>query len=109
MNFREKIYIQLVKVPKGRVTTYKELAKSVGTLAYQAVGGALKNNPDAPTIPCHRVVKTNGEIGGFMGKIDGIEIQKKINLLESEGVEVVDGNVKNFEEVLYRFENNELK
>lgn len=103
MDFREKVYEQLRKVPKGKVTTYKELAKAVGTRAYRAVGMAMRTNPYAPEVPCHRVVKSNGELGGFMGKMKGEEIAKKIKLLKSEGVEVKDGRIVGFSQVLYRF------
>ena len=58
--FSEKVYFLTKKVPKGRVTTYKELAKKLKTKAYRAVGQALKCNPYAPKVPCHRVVKSVG-------------------------------------------------
>ena len=54
--FAQRIYFQLKKVPKGKVTTYKALAENLNSKAYRAVGTAMKNNPYAPTIPCHRVV-----------------------------------------------------
>jgi O6-methylguanine-DNA--protein-cysteine methyltransferase len=72
----------------------------MGSKAYQAVGQVLKNNPYAPEVPCHRVVRSDGHIGGFMGKTDGGEINRKINLLKSEGVEVRQGLVVNFRNIL---------
>lgn len=93
MTFAEKVYEQLKKVPKGKVTTYKKLATSLGTKAYRAVGSALKNNPYAPIVPCHRVVKSDGKVGGFMGKLEGEEVAKKIVLLRNEGVEILGGKV----------------
>ncbi len=101
--FSEKIYFQLRKVPKGRVTTYKALAKSLGTKAYQAVGTAMKNNPYAPQVPCHRVVNADGSIGGFKGYKTGKTIQEKIELLQNEGVKIKNGKVENFEAVLFNF------
>jgi methylated-DNA-[protein]-cysteine S-methyltransferase len=89
MTFTERVYEELRKVPKGKVTTYKKLAEKLGTKAYRAVGSALKNNPFAPKVPCHRVIKSDGSIGGFMGKMAGEEVAKKIVLLRSEGVEIV--------------------
>ncbi len=93
MSFAEKVYEELRKVPKGKVTTYKLLAEKLGTKAYRAVGSALKNNPYAPEVPCHRVIKSDGKIGGFMGKIGGEEVARKIVLLRNEGVEILGGKV----------------
>ena len=91
--FNEKIYEKLKLVPIGKVVAYKELAKSISSNAYRAVGSAMKNNKNAPIIPCHRVIKSNGEIGGFCGKISGKKIQEKINLLKKEGVKVINGKI----------------
>lgn len=99
MTFPEKIYALLKQVPKGRVTTYKILANKLGTNAYRAVGQALRNNPYAPEVPCHRVVASDGTIGGFMGKTEGESIEKKIALLKAEGVEVKNRCVVNFDDV----------
>jgi methylated-DNA-[protein]-cysteine S-methyltransferase len=98
--FNQRVYDLLIKVPVGQVTTYKVLAEALGTKAYRAVGNALKNNPDAPRIPCHRVVKNNGEIGGFNGQTKGKEIRRKIDLLKKEGVIIQQGKIKNFTSVL---------
>lgn len=65
----------------------------VGSKAYRAVGQVLKNNPYAPEVPCHRVVRSDGKIGGFMGKINGKEIEIKIARLQAEGVKVSQGKV----------------
>ena len=100
MSFAESVYSLLRLVPKGKVTTYKTLAEKLGTKAYRAVGTAMKNNPYAPEVPCHRVVRSDGSIGGFMGKTTGEEIERKIALLKSEGVEVVGGKVVNFQQLL---------
>jgi methylated-DNA-[protein]-cysteine S-methyltransferase len=93
MNFSERVYEVLRQVPKGKVTTYKELAKKLGSRAYRAVGTARKNNPSAPEVPCHRVVKSDGRIGGYMGKMTGEEVSRKIILLRNEGVEIIGGKV----------------
>jgi len=99
--FAEKVYEVLRNVPSGRVTTYKNIAQRLGTKAYQAVGTALANNPYAPQVPCHRVVASDGSIGGFMGQKVGKNIDKKIKMLKSEGVIIVNGKVVNFEEIKY--------
>lgn len=102
-NFSLRVYELLSTVPKGRVTTYKELAKALNTKAYRAIGTILSHNPYAPRVPCHRVVTSNGEIGGFMGKREGETIEKKKNLLASEGV-VCEGNrIVNFQSIVYSF------
>jgi methylated-DNA-[protein]-cysteine S-methyltransferase len=101
MKFSDRVYEILTKVPRGRVTTYKAITEKMGTKAYQAVGQALKKNPNAPVIPCHRVVRNDGKIGGFMGKIDGKSVKMKIDLLKSEGVVVVNGKVVDFEKIVY--------
>ncbi len=86
-------------VPAGRVTTYLELAKAVGKPhASRAVGNALHKNPDAPIVPCHRVVKTDGSLGGYARGAS-----KKIELLENEGVLLEKGKVLDFKKKLFLF------
>mgnify|MGYP001590795620 CR=1 FL=1 len=103
--FNQKIYSLLKKVPKGKVTTYKALAEAVGTKAYRAVGQAMRCNPYSPIVPCHRVVKSDGSIGGFSGSINssGREVKRKIRMLRKEGVEIRDNKVEDFDKVLFEF------
>ena len=64
-NFQEKVFAVVKKIPKGSVLTYKEVAKRAGNpKAYRAVGNILNTNYD-PTIPCHRVVRSDGKTGGY--------------------------------------------
>ncbi len=91
----EKIYELLKKVPKGRITTYKELAIAAGTKSYRAIGQILKRNPYAPTVPCHRVVKSDGTIGGFKGKKQSTEKKK---MLEKEGIAIKNKKIILFKE-----------
>ena len=96
--FAEQVYAITRKVPCGKVTTYKVIAEVLGTHAYRAVGQALNKNPYAPEVPCHRVVASDGSLGGFAhGR------QKKIELLHEENVFVKHGFVENFEQVFYDF------
>ena len=94
--FQKKVYYLCREIPKGKVSTYKAIAEKIGNKSYRAIGNALNKNPFAPEVPCHRVVLSNGSIGGFAnGK------KAKIKLLEKEGVKVeknkiVDFNVKLF-------------
>ncbi len=81
--FNEECYELLKKVPKGKVITYKTLAEKLHTKAYRAVGNAMKKNPFAPHIPCHRVINSNGRLGGYSSGI-----KKKIELLKKEGIRI---------------------
>ena len=96
--FQKKAYNLLKKVPKGKVTTYGALAKKLKS-SPRAVGQALRVNPFAPGVPCHRVIKSDGSIGGFKGKIKGKAIQEKIALLKKEGVRIKKNRVE--EKALY--------
>jgi methylated-DNA-[protein]-cysteine S-methyltransferase len=101
--FSEQAYTLLKQVPKGRVTTYKALAMALGTRGYRAIGQIMRTNPYAPGVPCHRVVATDGTIGGYMGKASGVTIQKKKELLQKEGIRISGRRILDFEKVLFRF------
>ncbi len=98
MNFRDQCYELLLKVPKGKVTTYQAIAHALKTKAYRAVGTAMAKNPNPISVPCHRVVKSSGEIGNYAFGID-----KKIALLEQEGIEIKNSKVVNFADMFYDF------
>jgi methylated-DNA-[protein]-cysteine S-methyltransferase len=85
--YRKRIYGALLSVPKGRYTTYAALSDFLGSSA-SAVGGGMRNNPFAPEVPCHRVLASDGSIGGFGGSwgADGENAGKKHELLSKEGV-----------------------
>ncbi|EXJ77113.1 hypothetical protein A1O3_10271 [Capronia epimyces CBS 606.96] len=65
--FQERVYLHLLLIPPGQVTTYAALAQALGS-SPRAVGGALRCNPFAPTVPCHRVIASDGSLGGFLGE-----------------------------------------
>ena len=96
--FQSKVYEVCKKIPKGRVSTYREIAKKLKTKAYRAVGSALNKNPYAPVVPCHRVVNSDGFVGGFASGI-----KNKIKLLIKEGVKVKKKRIENFKKVLFKF------
>ncbi len=99
MSFNEKVWELLKQIPEGKVTTYGEIARKLDTKAYRAVGNACNKNPYPPIAACHRVVNSNGKLGGFAsGK------NKKTKMLKKEGVEVKNGKIMNFEKVLYKFD-----
>lgn len=81
--FRQKIYSALLAVPKGKVTTYKELAQRTKSKAYRAVGTCMNKNPYAPKVPCHRVISADGSLGGF-----ATGIKNKVKLLKAEEVKI---------------------
>ena len=83
-DFQIKVWKEIKKIPKGSTLTYKELAKKINKpKAYRAVANACGKNPYPIIIPCHRVIGSNGNIGGYSDK-GGVE--KKIFLLKSENV-----------------------
>lgn len=98
--FQKEVLQKLREVPRGRVTTYQALAKALGRpRASRAVGNALHVNPEAPRVPCHRVVCSNGLLGGYAGGK-----RKKIALLASEGVFIKkNAKLENFKDILYSF------
>jgi len=100
MKFADKVYGLCKKVPKGKVTTYKEIGNALGGkgMIYRAVGAALNRNPYAPRVPCHRVVSADGSIGGFAHGS-----RKKIQMLKKESVKVKSGKIVDFEKKLFKF------
>lgn len=98
MNFDEKVLNLCKKIPKGKITTYKLIAKKLNTKAYRAVGNALKKNKKPIIIPCHRVVKSSGFIGGYSRGI-----KNKIKLLKVEGIKIKNNKVLDFKKKLFKF------
>ena len=76
--------MELLNVPASSTITYGELARRIGCRSAQAVGQALKRNPFAPHVPCHRVVAADGSIGGYFGEREGEMIERTRKLLEKE-------------------------
>ena len=82
--FRLRVYMELLKIPRGMTVTYGELARRLGCGSAQAVGQALRRNPFAPEVPCHRVVAANGGLCGFGGSRSPEALARKKALLEEE-------------------------
>lgn len=96
--FQRSVYQATSKIPRGRVSTYAEIAQVIGrSKAVRAVGNALHLNPFAPQVPCHRVVKSDGSLGGFFSGQ-----QKKIRLLKSEGVVCCLGKIADFDSKFFK-------
>jgi len=83
--FQRKVYLALLEVPAGQTITYKQLGERIGCRSAQAIGQALKRNPFAPEVPCHRVIAADGSLCGFNGQRQGEMLDRKRALLESEG------------------------
>ncbi|KAJ4334222.1 hypothetical protein N0V95_009225 [Ascochyta clinopodiicola] len=87
--YQERVYALLQQIPEGRITTYAAMSKALNS-SPRAVGGALRSNPFAPDIPCHRCIASTGFIGGFKGDWEkvpsGQNQESKRKLLEGEGV-----------------------
>lgn len=84
--FQRRVLSVTATIPCGMVTTYAALAAFVECRSPRAVGQALKANPLSPQIPCHRVVRSNGSLGGFFGSTAGTSIERKTSLLAEEGI-----------------------
>ncbi len=84
--FQLKVWNYLKNIPKGKVKTYKQVAIAIKRpKSARAVANACAKNPDAPKIPCHRVIRSDGSLGGYSGKGG---IKQKLRLLRSEKVEI---------------------
>ena len=99
MNLSEKVYKKLLEVPKGKVTTYGELANAVGLQNGQrAIGKIMNKNPYPAIVPCHRVIKSDGKVGGYAYGQD-----VKSNMLSKEGIKISEGKIEDFKNKIYRF------
>ena len=99
MDFNESVLAVCKKIPKGKISTYKLIAKKINSpKAYRAVGNALNKNKFLIKIPCHRVVSSSGFVGGYAKGT-----KEKIKLLEKEGVFVLSNGKINLEKYLYKF------
>jgi len=98
-DFKERVFGLIVRVPRGKVTTYGEVAKALGSRrAARAVGRALNANTNLVRIPCHRVVRSDGTVGGYRSGV-----HDKMKLLAAEGVKIEKGRVADFYKVKFIF------
>jgi O-6-methylguanine DNA methyltransferase len=97
MNLTEYTYYLVRQIPAGRVSTYGAVAKALGNKGYaRAVGRYMNKNPDADTMPCFKIVKSDGSLGGF-----GFGIKDKIRRLNQDGIDVKNGYIVHFDEVFF--------
>ncbi|CAG8959504.1 hypothetical protein HYFRA_00001403 [Hymenoscyphus fraxineus] len=96
----QRVYTLLNQIPSGRISSYAALSRALSS-SPRAVGGALRRNPFAPEVPCHRIICADGNIGGFKGEAQDapskINQTEKLRLLKGEGV-LFDGNGKLLDE-----------
>ena len=84
--FQVKVWTYLMKIPRGSVKSYSQVAKAIGNPhATRAVANAIGKNPYAPKIPCHRVIRSDGSLGGYSGK-GGLKTKRF--LLKKEGIKL---------------------
>jgi len=97
MNVTEYSYYLVRQIPTGRVSTYGAVAKALGNKSYvRAVGKYMNKNPDADTMPCFKIVKSNGSLGGF-----GLGIDDKIRRLNKDGIMVKNGRIVDFKKLFF--------
>ncbi len=95
----QKVYGMLARVPRGKITTYSELARAAGLKNGQrAVGRIMSKNPYPSIIPCHRVVRSTGDVGGYAY---GTEVKEE--MLSREGVALGGGRISDMDSVMHRF------
>jgi len=99
MEISQKVYSNLRKVPKGKVTTYKELAKSINSKAYRYMGYLMKHNKDSINIPCYKVINSDGSIGNYSGNGG---IKTKIKLLKKDGIKIKNKKI-DLKKYLHKF------
>ncbi|MCF7837055.1 MAG: MGMT family protein [Candidatus Marinimicrobia bacterium] len=83
--YAARVYAVVRTIPAGRVASYAWVAARAGG-SPRAVGQALRRNPFAPEVPCHRVIAAQGAPGGFQGRAEGAALARKLRLLATEGV-----------------------
>lgn len=95
----KKVYKKLLEVPGGMVTTYSDLARAVGLKNGQRlIGKIMSKNPYPVIVPCHRVIKSDGSVGGYAYGND-----VKMKMLTNEGLEISNGKIRDFKNRIYRF------
>ena len=87
-----KALLLLRKIPRGKVTTYGALAKAVGS-SPRAIGQVMRHNEHPEIYPCYKVVNSSGMVHGYSGCLKGGNVQKKIELLRKDGIEVKSNRI----------------
>jgi len=101
INCMHKALLLLRKIPRGKVTSYGELAKATGS-SPRAIGQVMRRNEHPELYPCYKVVASNGRIHGYGGCLKGGKVDKKISLLKKDGIEIRNKRV-DLAKYLHRF------
>lgn len=96
-----KVLLLLKKIPKGKVTTYGEIARAAGT-SPRAAGQILRRNQHPELYPCYKVVSASGRIHGYNGCLKGKNVSKKIGLLKRDKIEIKIGRI-DLKKYMYKF------
>jgi methylated-DNA-[protein]-cysteine S-methyltransferase len=88
MSFDEKVWAVTSRIPRGKVASYAWVAFQLRSGGFRAVGGALNRNPYGSGVPCHRVIGSDGSLGGF-----GKSLKTKESRLKREGIEIIGGKI----------------
>lgn len=94
----QKLQHLLSQIPHGKVTTYKEIGRAMGTRGYRYVGQLMNKNPEPDKYPCYKVVCSDGSLGGYSGGI-----KDKVQRLRNDGIVIKNDIVLNFEKVFHKF------
>lgn len=97
MQLKKKLYKLVKKIPKGKISTYKELAHALNTNSYRVIGKLLSKNT-SKEIPCHRIVMSSGSVGGY-----NKGIKQKIKLLKREGIPIKKNRIQNLKGYTHKF------
>lgn len=98
MNYQHNLQQLLLRIPKGKITTYREVAHAMNTRGYRFVGQLLKANPYPDQFPCYKVVKSDGSLGGYaLGEAE------KIRRLKADGILIKNGKIANFGDKVHRY------
>jgi methylated-DNA-[protein]-cysteine S-methyltransferase len=86
LSFTDRVYAVVKTIPKGKTMTYAEVTRKAGSpRAFRAVGGALAKNPDPKHVPCHRVIRADGRVGGYFGDMRR-EGEKRRKLIKEKAI-----------------------
>ena len=85
-DFEMAVYDAVRGIPAGKVASYGQIVAMISRGTARSVGTALAKNPFAPEVPCHRVVRADGSLGGFYGETEGPRMSQKSDMLRGEGV-----------------------
>ncbi len=96
MDYQQRFQRLLLKIPRGKVTTYKALARAMGLQSNRQAGQLLRRNPEPDRYPCFKVVASDGSVGGY-----NLGVPEKIRRLAREGVRVKNGKIADFKKRFY--------